>query len=122
MTDTTARNALVEPCTHCPAAAGQMCIDPYCPSLLGTEFMEIIEPGNLESLQCVPTCANQAHVAGFHPVNTEGGFDDEPSKWINDGRLLGCGACGRVIAQDAVIGGTHLQVIRQLDEPPQPGA
>lgn len=88
-----------------------------------TEFMTLAEPGNTESLTCVPGCGNQAHLDGFYGVYADGtpGIDCD-QRWADDGYLVNCGSCGRVVVetQAALVDGDKRPVLRQLATPVNP--
>jgi hypothetical protein len=80
--------------------------------------MTLAEPGVLDSLTCVPGCDNRADLDGFVMVRADGTPDDSPA-WRQDGQLLGCAGCGRVVSQRGVLAdGESLQVLDQLDVVP----
>jgi hypothetical protein len=106
-------------CAICCAPAGVLCV-PGCEASVGVEFITLQE-GHLDALLCVPECRNRCDLGGFYPVLANGEFDTAGcgEQWRSDGELVGCGDCGRVFSQLAVLdGGERAQVLHRLDTPP----
>lgn len=115
------RNVAVEDCATCCAAAGALCV-PGCAGSVGVEVITL-EEGRLDALVCVPSCGNRCDLGGFYPVLATGELDTPfcGDQWASDGQLIGCGDCGRVFSQLAVLAGAEcVQVLYRLDTPPAP--
>jgi hypothetical protein len=92
-----------------------------CPAVLGAEFLHLHE-GFLDGVTCVEECGNDVSYAGFYPVLPDGRFDEFSDAWREAGELIGCGGCGRVFSQLAVIETEYVQVLFTLPAPVTPSS
>lgn len=113
------RNVYGDPCLECEAECGQTCA-PYCPESLGVEFLHLDTPGAIDTITCADDCGNDAASDGFVGIRADGTPDPDCSEeWADDGELLACCRCGRVVSQRNLLDmGESVQVLRTLDEPP----